>query len=128
MPRFKLTVEYDGSHYRGWQFQREVPTVMGKLMDAVKEVYKKTDYELYGSGRTDAGVHALGQVIHYDYPAMIPPERMQQALNSLTTDEIAIVKVEIVDDVKNPCPECGEALSRGEGCYTCLNCGYSKCS
>jgi len=96
MPRFKLTIEYDGSHYRGWQFQREVPTVMGKLMDVVKEVYKKTDYELYGSGRTDAGVHALAQVAHLDIDSAMPPYIALTRLNELLPASINILNVEKV--------------------------------
>ncbi|MGE0077218.1 MAG: tRNA pseudouridine(38-40) synthase TruA [Bacteroidales bacterium] len=94
MPRFKLTIEYDGSRYRGWQFQREVPTVMGKLMDAIKEVYTKKDYELYGSGRTDAGVHALAQVAHLDIDSTVTPNTAITRLNDALPASINILKIE----------------------------------
>lgn len=94
MPRFKLTLEYDGSRYRGWQFQREVPTVMGKLMDAIKEVYNKHDYELYGSGRTDAGVHALAQVAHLDIDSTLSPSSAKSKLNDALPASINILKIE----------------------------------
>ncbi len=98
MPRFKLTIEYDGSRYRGWQFQREVPTIMGKLMDAIKEVYQVKDYELYGSGRTDAGVHALGQVAHLDIDSTMPSYVAMERLN-----EVLPATINIIDMVKvNP--------------------------
>ena len=96
--RYKVTIQYDGTNYSGFQIQPKDRTVQGDIEKALKTMTKGIAIKLQASGRTDAGVHALGQVIHYDYPAMIPPERMQQALNSLTTDEIAIVKVEIVDE------------------------------
>ncbi|MGD9976934.1 MAG: tRNA pseudouridine(38-40) synthase TruA [Bacteroidales bacterium] len=94
MPRFKLTIEYDGSHYRGWQFQREVATVMGKLMDACKEVFGKRDYELYGSGRTDYGVHALAQVAHLDIETTMRPNVAMQKLNEVLPASINILKAE----------------------------------
>ena len=93
MPRFKLTIEYDGSHYRGWQFQREAPTVMGKLMDAIKEVYKVNSYELYGAGRTDAGVHALGQVAHLDIDSAMPPYIAMERLNEILPSSINILEM-----------------------------------
>jgi tRNA pseudouridine38-40 synthase len=96
MPRFKLTLEYDGSRYRGWQFQREVPTVMGKLMDAIKDVYNKHDYELYGSGRTDASVHALAQVAHLDIDSAMPPHVALTRLNEVLPTSINILSIEKV--------------------------------
>ncbi|MEY1639760.1 tRNA pseudouridine(38-40) synthase TruA [Tenuifilum osseticum] len=91
MPRFKLTIEYDGSRYRGWQFQREAATVMGKLMDAIKEVYKVSSYELYGAGRTDAGVHALGQVAHLDIDSAMPPYVAMERMNEVLPASINIL-------------------------------------
>lgn len=98
MPRFKLTIEYDGSRYRGWQFQREVPTIMGKLMDAVKSVYRETDFELYGSGRTDSGVHALGQVAHLDIDSNLTPAKAIVALNAALPHSINILDIERASD------------------------------
>lgn len=97
MPRYKLTIEYDGSRYRGWQFQREAPTIMGKLMDAVRDVYGQDSYELYGAGRTDSGVHALGQVAHLDVDSNIPPARAIVALNGALPNSINILDVVQVD-------------------------------
>lgn len=96
MPRFKLTIEYDGSHYRGWQFQREMPTVMGKLMDAIKAVYEVHDYELYGSGRTDGGVHALAQVAHLDIESTLPPHVAKSRLNEELPSSINVLNIEKV--------------------------------
>ncbi len=94
MPRFKLTIEYDGSKYRGWQFQKDTPTVMGRLMDACKEVFQVNDFELYGSGRTDAGVHALGQVAHLDIKTAMPHYIVEQRLNEQLPASINILRVE----------------------------------
>ena len=60
MPRFKLTIEYAGTRYSGWQIQKNARTVQGEIDRAVRTVTGRKDFELYGSGRTDAGVHALG--------------------------------------------------------------------
>ena len=66
--RFKLTIEYAGTRYSGWQIQRNARTVQGEIDRAIREVTRVTEFELYGSGRTDAGVHALAQVAHLDLP------------------------------------------------------------
>ena len=66
MARFRLDLEYVGTRYSGWQIQKNARTVQGALHEAVREVAKRTDFEIYGAGRTDAGVHALQQVAHLD--------------------------------------------------------------
>ena len=66
MPRFKLTIEYAGTRYSGWQIQKNARTVQGEIDRAVRTATGRIDFELYGSGRTDAGVHALAQVAHLD--------------------------------------------------------------
>ena len=63
MQTFKLTLEYDGSRFSGWQDQINARTVQGELKQAVAELFK-TDVDVQGAGRTDAGVHAVGQVAH----------------------------------------------------------------
>src|SRR5213078_3703055 len=62
MARFKLTLEYAGTRYSGWQIQQNARTVQGELARVVRDVTGQKQFELYGSGRTDAGVHALAQV------------------------------------------------------------------
>ena len=59
MSRFKLTLEYEGTRYSGWQVQKNARTVQGDLLAVMRDLFKTTEMELYGSGRTDAGVHAL---------------------------------------------------------------------
>ena len=63
MTTFKILLEYDGSRYSGWQDQKNARTVMGELKKAAREIFGE-DVEMQGAGRTDAGVHALGQVVH----------------------------------------------------------------
>ncbi|MBQ9470132.1 MAG: tRNA pseudouridine(38-40) synthase TruA [Bacteroidales bacterium] len=95
MPRYKLTIEYDGSRYHGWQYQRESPTIMGALMDAVRQVYGPLRFELYGAGRTDAGVHAMGQVAHLDLDSQLPPRTAMQHLNQALPRSIAVLSMEM---------------------------------
>ena len=64
--RLKLAIEYAGTRYSGWQIQKNARTVQGELDRAIREGTGIRDFELYGSGRTDAGVHALAQVAHLD--------------------------------------------------------------
>ena len=74
MPRFKLTIEYAGTRYSGWQIQKNAKTVQGEIDRAVRTVTGRKDFELYGSGRTDAGVHAIAQVAHLDVSTSVPAE------------------------------------------------------
>jgi tRNA U38,U39,U40 pseudouridine synthase TruA len=64
MARYKLLIEYAGTRYSGWQIQKNAKTIQGELERAIREATGRPAFELYGSGRTDAGVHALGQVAH----------------------------------------------------------------
>jgi tRNA pseudouridine38-40 synthase len=98
MSRFKLTIEYDGSPYHGWQFQKEKPTVMAVLMDVIKSVFKTDKFELYGSGRTDSGVHAIAQVAHLDINIRIKPDKIRMLLNDALPATINIRHIETVSD------------------------------
>lgn len=80
MPRYKLTIEYDGTAYSGWQRQPDVPTVQGTLEEAFSE-FVKTPTLIYGGGRTDAGVHATGQVAHVDLEKEYSTDAVQGAIN-----------------------------------------------
>src|SRR5438270_10274422 len=91
MPRFKLTIEYAGTRYSGWQIQKNARTVQGELDRAVRIVTGRTDFELYGSGRTDAGVHALAQVAHLDVATPLPPDTLRRRLNDELPADINIL-------------------------------------
>jgi len=98
MPRFKLTIEYDGSSFVGWQRQDNGPSVQAAL-EAAARGYCQVDALVQGAGRTDAGVHALGQVAHVDLPRDDKPEVVAKAFNAhLRPHPIAVLKAEKVGD------------------------------
>lgn len=81
MPRFKLIVEYAGTRYSGWQIQKNARTVQGEIDRAIRQVSGRREFELYGSGRTDAGVHALAQVAHLELYTSLSPEILRRRIN-----------------------------------------------
>jgi tRNA pseudouridine38-40 synthase len=96
MPRFKLTIEYSGTRYSGWQIQKNARTVQGELDRAVRETTGERDVEIYGSGRTDAGVHAMAQVAHLEVHTALPPETLRRRINDALPSDINVLKVEKV--------------------------------
>jgi len=94
--RFKLTIEYAGTRYSGWQIQANARTVQGEIGRAIREATGARDFELYGSGRTDAGVHALRQVAHLDVDTAIPPETLRRRINDDLPSDINLLRVEKV--------------------------------
>src|SRR4029077_12366280 len=96
VPRFKLTIEYAGTRYSGWQIQKNARTIQGEIDRAVRTVTGRKDFELYGSGRTDAGVHALGQVAHLDVSTSLPPATLVHRLNGELPSDINILSAAIV--------------------------------
>jgi len=91
VPRFKLTIEYAGTRYSGWQIQKNAKTVQGEIDRAVRSVTARKDFELYGSGRTDAGVHALAQVAHLDVSTTLQVETLRRRLNDELPADINIL-------------------------------------
>ena len=91
LARFKLTLEYEGTRYRGFQVQKNARTVAGEIEEAVGRVSGRNDFELYGAGRTDAGVHALGQVAHLDLNTSQEPGRLRFALNDELPADISVL-------------------------------------
>jgi len=91
VPRFKLTIEYAGTRYSGWQIQKNAKTVQGEIDRAVRSVTGRRDFELYGSGRTDAGVHALAQVAHLDVSTNLPPETLRRRINDELPADINVL-------------------------------------
>jgi tRNA pseudouridine38-40 synthase len=117
VPRFKLLIEYAGTRYSGWQIQKNARTVQGEIDRAVREVSasarsetpsrasarprqsigdggsKRREFELYGSGRTDAGVHALAQMAHLELYTTLPPESLRRQLNDELPADINIREI-----------------------------------
>ena len=91
--RLKLTVEYDGTPFRGWAAQPGLPTVEGALRQALAETFSSVE-SLAVAGRTDTGVHALANVVSVDVEGGPPPARAAQALNTRLPDEITVVAAE----------------------------------
>ncbi len=91
MPRFKLTIEYAGTRYSGWQIQKNAKTIQGEIDRAARTVTARKDFELYGAGRTDAGVHALAQVAHLDIATNLPAETLRRRLNDELPADINIL-------------------------------------
>lgn len=94
--RFKLTIEYAGTRYSGWQVQKNARTVQGEIERAIVSATGLREFELYGSGRTDAGVHALAQVAHLDLTTNIPPEALLRRINDELPADINILRVQKV--------------------------------
>ncbi|MBQ7236940.1 MAG: tRNA pseudouridine(38-40) synthase TruA [Clostridia bacterium] len=100
--KVKLTVSYDGTDYCGWQVQPNGVTVQQKIEEAVFSATGES-VRVTGSGRTDAGVHAEGQVAHFDTNCTIPPEKICKALNVYLPQDIRVLKSERADDNFHAC-------------------------
>ena len=97
MPNFKLTIEYDGSAYHGWQRQNDQATIQGVIEAAIGKMTQKK-VVLNASGRTDAGVHALGQVANFCVDTTLSADVFFNGLNSLLKDDIVIKDCRVVDE------------------------------
>src|SRR5688572_7002993 len=96
MPRYKLTLEYTGTRYSGWQVQKNARTVQGELHRAIAVLIGGTPLELHGSGRTDAGVHALGQVAHVELVASMPADILRLKLNDELPSDVHVLAAQPV--------------------------------
>ena len=98
MPRYKLTIEYDGGPFRGWQRQSDGDSVQQALEDAVRG-FCGEDVQVVAAGRTDAGVHASGQVAHLDLSRLVTPETLRNALNyHLRPRPVTVLATAVVAD------------------------------
>ena len=96
VPRFKLTIEYAGTRYSGWQKQKNARTVQGEIERAIGELTREKGIEFQGSGRTDAGVHALAQVAHVDLRQALPAETLRRGINDGLPPDIHVLSVDSV--------------------------------
>src|SRR5215475_15596557 len=101
MPRIRLTVEYDGTEFVGWQRQPNGRSVQQVLEGALAELLG-APVSAAAAGRTDSGVHALGQVVAFDAPRMLPAKAYVRGLSSLLPPDLAVVKAEEVPDGFDP--------------------------
>ncbi len=97
MSRYKLTIEYDGTRYSGWQLQKGIRSVQGEIIDACRDLFTGGQLDLYGAGRTDAGVHAIGQVAHLDVSSDLQPVKIKYGINDRLPPDICILNVEHTD-------------------------------
>ena len=96
MRNIRIKLAYDGTDFRGWQVQPNQATIQGALQQVLAEIEGAT-VEVHGSGRTDAGVHALGQVASFHFKNAIPADNLRKAMNRLLPDAIRVLEAEEVD-------------------------------
>jgi tRNA pseudouridine38-40 synthase len=101
MRRIKITVAYDGGPFHGWQVQPALPTVQG-LLEEILSGIEGIPVHVYGSGRTDAGVHALGQVAAFTLVNPIPVENLRRAVNRLLPPAVRVLSAQEVDAEFHP--------------------------
>lgn len=100
MPRFRMTVEYDGTSYVGWQMQENGHSVQAALQNGILSLTGET-VSIRGAGRTDSGVHARGQVIHADLSREWQPFKLRNALNAhlmMANERVSVIDVQQVSD------------------------------
>jgi tRNA pseudouridine38-40 synthase len=97
----KLTLEYDGTNYSGWQLQAHHETIQGRIEAALKTIFKQP-VRVHGAGRTDTGVHARGQVAAIELPREFDPADLKRALNALLPDDIVILDAAAAPDNFDP--------------------------
>ena len=97
MFNYKLTIQYDGTNYAGWQIQENAASVQEVIRDSIKQILQ-SDINLIGAGRTDAGVHALGQVANFNVSQHLDLSRFKYSLNAVLPKDISITKIETVKE------------------------------
>ena len=98
MRRYKAIIAYDGTDFSGFQIQDNGRTVQEELERVLTRLSSGQAIKIHGSGRTDSGVHALGQVVHFDLTTARDPEKLRFALDTQTPDDINVLAVEAVED------------------------------
>lgn len=97
MFNYKMTIQYDGTEYAGWQIQQNAITVQEVIGNAIKQILQ-TEINLIGAGRTDAGVHALGQVANFVFKDKLNSVKFKYSLNSVLPSDISVNSIELVDE------------------------------
>lgn len=98
MPKYKCLIAYDGTEFAGYQVQPEKRTIQSEFEAVLAQIHKGTVVKVTASGRTDSGVHAKGQVLHFESPLVFPTENWVKAFSALLPDDIIVLEVEIVPD------------------------------
>lgn len=96
--RMKMVISYDGTNFSGFQVQPGKRTIQAEIEKALGKMHKTDQVRIVASGRTDSGVHAIGQVVHFDTQLQIEPNNWLRALQSLLPTDIEVVDIEKVDD------------------------------
>ena len=99
---YKIVVTYKGTHYSGFQVQAEDSTIQGEINNALRVLSKSDEIKSIGSGRTDAGVHALAQVMRVEIPVLIPEQNFTKAMNSHLPDDIRVLSAEFTTSEFHP--------------------------
>lgn len=99
--KIRIKIEYDGSNYSGWQFQVGPDSIQARLEAVLERIFLR-NVRVHGSGRTDAGVHALGQVAAFELPRHFEPDDLRRAMNALLPPDIAIIEATAVSDDFDP--------------------------
>lgn len=119
MRNIKLTIEYDGTDYSGWQTQPGFPTVQKTIENCLSKITNE-NIKIHGSGRTDSGVHALGQVANFKTNTQLETEKIQKGLNSLLPKDISISEVKLVLEDFHAQFSCKTKVYQ----YNILNCSH----
>lgn len=97
MFNYKLTIQYDGTNYAGWQIQENAPSIQAVISNSIKQILQE-DINLIGAGRTDAGVHALGQVANFTVSQQLDLSKFKYSLNSVLPKDISINNIETIEE------------------------------
>ncbi|MBL3645165.1 tRNA pseudouridine(38-40) synthase TruA [Bacillus sp. RHFB] len=98
MPKYKCVIAYDGTDFAGYQVQPEKRTIQSEFEAVLAQMHKGTIIKVTASGRTDSGVHAKGQVLHFESPLTFPTENWIKAFSALLPTDIIVLEVDIVPD------------------------------
>lgn len=103
MPAYKIKLQYRGTGYFGWQVQKgNFPTIQSELNKALFSICKSDEFRSQASGRTDAGVHSIGQIVRVDLPLCIPPERLIKAINAYLPPAIRVTEADNAEESFHP--------------------------